>query len=74
MALAKVIVLAVLGVVIVAVTSPWSLPDTARHIAAAPNCDAARAMGLAPSYKGDPGYWVKHDRDRDGIACEPWPR
>jgi hypothetical protein len=20
-----------------------------------------------------PGYWWRHDRDRDGISCEPWP-
>jgi hypothetical protein len=29
-------------------TSPWSVGLTLRHLAAAPNCDAARAVGLAP--------------------------
>ena len=45
-----------------------------RHIAAAPNCTAARAVGLAPAYRGEPGYYAQHDRDNDGWACEPWPR
>ena len=35
-----------------------------------PNCDAARAAGAAPIYQGQPGYRIKLDRDRDGIACE----
>ncbi len=34
------------------------------------NCAAARAAGVAPLYKGQPGYRVGLDRDRDGIACE----
>ena len=44
-----------------------------RHLAAVPNCDAARQIGLAPAYRGDPGYWPQHDRDKDGWACEPIP-
>lgn len=52
--------------------SPWPPLTTLRHLAAAPNCDAARAVGLAPANRGEPGYWLKHDADRDGIACEPW--
>ncbi len=37
-----------------------------------PNCAAARAAGVAPMQRGDPGYSTKLDRDRDGdgIACE----
>lgn len=50
--------------------SAW---DQARHFMAAPNCHAARLVGLAPSVRGQPGYWNEHDRDRDGIACEPIP-
>lgn len=50
----------------------WSDEVTARHMAAAKNCDAARAVGLAPSRRGEPGYWPWLDRDNDGIACEPW--
>lgn len=34
------------------------------------NCAAARAAGVAPLHKGDPGYRAGLDRDGDGIACE----
>jgi hypothetical protein len=53
--------------------SPWPLVDTLKHLAAFPNCSAARAVGLAPASKGAPGYWAHHDADDDGMACEPWP-
>ena len=36
-----------------------------------PNCDAARAAGVAPIYRGSPGYREGMDGDLDGIACEP---
>lgn len=39
-----------------------------------PNCDAARAAGAAPLYRGEPGYRPPLDRDGDGIACEPYRR
>lgn len=42
-----------------------------RHLAAFPNCDAARAVELAPARAGRPGYWARNDRDGDGISCEP---
>ncbi len=35
-----------------------------------PNCAAARAAGVAPLHRGDPGYRPGLDRDGDGIACE----
>lgn len=35
-----------------------------------PNCAAARAAGVAPLHRGEPGYSPKLDRDGDGIACE----
>ncbi len=38
------------------------------------NCDAARAAGVAPIRIGEPGYRPQLDHDRDGWACEPWPR
>jgi hypothetical protein len=38
-----------------------------------PNCDAARAAGAAPIYRGSPGYREGLDGDDDGIACEPPP-
>ena len=34
------------------------------------NCDAVRAAGKAPLYRGQPGYSAKLDRDKDGVACE----
>jgi hypothetical protein len=34
------------------------------------NCDAARAAGAAPIYRGEPGYRPGLDRDGDGVACE----
>jgi Excalibur calcium-binding domain len=52
--------------------SPWSAMLMLRHIASSPNCDAARAVGLAPAIRGQPGYWPSHDADQDGKACEPW--
>jgi hypothetical protein len=54
--------------------SPWPLLLTVRHILAAPNCEAAHAVGLAPAAKGSPGYWARNDRDKDGWSCEPLPR
>lgn len=34
------------------------------------NCSEARAAGVTPLYRGDPGYRSKLDRDGDGVACE----
>ncbi len=34
------------------------------------NCDAARAAHAAPIYRGQPGYRIQLDRNRDGVACE----
>jgi endonuclease YncB( thermonuclease family) len=34
------------------------------------NCDAVRAAGAAPIYRGQPGYAPHLDRDGDGIGCE----
>ena len=38
-----------------------------------PNCAAARWAGVAPIYRGEPGYRPELDADNDGIACEPYP-
>ncbi|MGW3466925.1 excalibur calcium-binding domain-containing protein [Saccharopolyspora sp. NPDC000995] len=35
-----------------------------------PSCKAAKAAGVAPLHRGDPGYSSKLDRDGDGVACE----
>ena len=61
------------GLYFLTTASPWPLGVTLRHLAAAPNCAAARVVGLAPARRGEAGYWPKHDRDDDGIACEAWP-
>ena len=34
------------------------------------NCDAVRAAGAAPIYRGQPGYAPHLDRDGDGVGCE----
>lgn len=34
------------------------------------NCDAVKAAGKAPLYRGQPGYADHLDREQDGIACE----
>ncbi len=36
-----------------------------------PGCNAARAAGVAPIYRGEPGYRPELDGDSDGVACEP---
>jgi hypothetical protein len=70
---------AFVGIAVVALSSelaslsPWPLMLRLRHIASYPNCNAARAVGLAPAKKGEPGYWPHLDADADGISCEPWP-
>lgn len=35
-------------------------------------CNAARAAGIAPMYRGDPYYSPHMDGDGDGVACEPY--
>jgi hypothetical protein len=34
------------------------------------NCSEARAAGVTPIRRGQPGYGAHLDRDNDGIACE----
>lgn len=46
---------------------PAANPGTSAYY---PNCAAARAAGVAPIYRGQPGYSSKLDRDGDGVACE----
>lgn len=36
------------------------------------NCSHARAAGVAPIRRGDPGYSARLDADSDGVACEPY--
>ncbi|WP_230085426.1 excalibur calcium-binding domain-containing protein [Arthrobacter sp. AQ5-05] len=46
---------------------PVQAPPAAVYYA---NCAAVRAAGVAPIYRGQPGYSSTLDRDGDGIACE----
>lgn len=71
--IAIVVILVAYPAVWLLVSSSWPITTTLRHIASAPNCDFARLVGLAPARRGEPGYWKRHDRDGDGVACEPWP-
>jgi hypothetical protein len=48
-------------------TSPGSSTGPSAYY---PNCAAARAAGVAPLHRGEPGYRSGLDRDGDGIACE----
>lgn len=50
------------------VVAPTSKPTTAGAYYA--NCTAAKAAGVAPLYRGQPGYRAALDRDNDGVACE----
>lgn len=55
--------------------TPTYTPPTPTYTPPAPsvyyrNCDAARAAGAAPVYRGQPGYGSHLDRDGDGIGCE----
>ncbi|WP_345701676.1 excalibur calcium-binding domain-containing protein [Kitasatospora terrestris] len=34
------------------------------------NCAEARAAGVTPLHRGDPGYAPHLDRGGDGVACE----
>lgn len=36
------------------------------------NCREARAAGVTPLYRGQPGYGAHMDGDGDGVACEPY--
>ena len=38
------------------------------------NCVAARAAGVAPITRGEPGYREGLDGDSDGVACERYHR
>jgi Excalibur calcium-binding domain len=70
--IAIIAVIALKFIVDVFVLSPWPVTVTLMHLQARSNCDAARAVGLAPARRGEPGYWEHLDADGDGISCEPW--
>ena len=51
-------------------TSDYDPPDALAHLVARTGCDAAWAIGLAPSYRGQLGYHARNDPDGDGVACD----
>ncbi len=51
----------------------WPSDQVWSQAASITDCASARRMGIAPLYKGFPGYRGSLDRDGDGIACEPYP-
>ena len=65
--------IALSGFAALVLTSPWPLGVTLRHLAAAPSCSLARAVGLGPARHGEPGYWTYHDPDLDGWSCASLP-
>jgi hypothetical protein len=50
-------------------TTPSPAPTTGSSVYYK-NCAEACAAGVAPIYRGQPGYRPGLDRDGDGIACE----
>lgn len=51
-------------------TSIYDPPEAIAHLVARGGCDAARSIGLAPSYRGGLGYHARNDVDGDGVACD----
>lgn len=51
-------------------TSDYEPRDAIAHLVARGGCDAARSIGLAPSYRGGLGYHARNDMDGDGVACD----
>ena len=47
----------------------WADPNapTVRYA----NCDEARAAGVEPLWRHEPGYELRHDSDKDGRGCDP---
>ncbi|MFN3147970.1 MAG: excalibur calcium-binding domain-containing protein [Paracoccaceae bacterium] len=49
---------------------PYEREAALGHIVAIAGCEAADAVGLAPSRKGQPGYHRPLDPDGDGRSCQ----
>lgn len=52
-----------------ALRAEWEKRTTDQHYS---NCDEARANGHENIATWDPSYREHMDRDRDGLACEPY--
>lgn len=48
----------------------YTPPPVQQPSASYENCAEAKAAGVAPILKGEPGYGTHLDRDKDGIACD----
>jgi hypothetical protein len=64
------IVIASASLILAKLLSPWPVMTTMQHLAAFPGCSVARAIGAAPAYRGQPGYWAWQDPDGDGLTCQ----
>ena len=51
--------------------SAAATPEEIEHSRYFANCNEARAAGVAPMFRGQPGYREDLDGDSDGVACEP---
>ena len=51
-------------------TSQYEPPMALAHLISRINCDAARAVGLAPANRGQLGYHARTDPDGNGVSCE----
>lgn len=72
LAVTSLTVLAAFALWLTSLPASWTVADRLRHFLAAPGCGAARALGVAPADRGRPGYYILHDADGDGVACEPF--
>ncbi len=51
-------------------SSPWPPSVALADLLARGGCSVAEKVGLAPAYRGQPGYHPQNDPDGDGIACD----
>jgi hypothetical protein len=55
-----------------AIAAPAPTPEEVEHSRYFANCKEAWSAGVAPMFRGQPGYRSGLDGDDDGIACEPY--
>lgn len=55
-----------------AVPTIAQMSQTMRNFAYYRDCAAARAAGVAPIRRGEPGYRPALDANTNGLACEPY--
>lgn len=51
----------------------WPTEHARLQAAYVTDCASARRLGTAPLYRGFRGDRASLDRDREGVACEPFP-